>query len=147
MAFAASGRGEFDGAGRLKRVTHLSDFTQVDRTFDLEGRVAELRQLAEDPNDPLASLRLNRARDVLQTVVHRAGLAPLIFMSEDYDVEARWIIGHTVVSVTFSDAIRGYVFDRETEQIVDRLALDDGRQDIVPGWAIADFLSRWNSDS
>lgn len=114
----------------------------VDRTFDLPGRLEELRRLADDPDDAILAARIGRARVALPTVVHETGRAPFIFMTDDDEIEARWIIGDRVVHVTFGGEIDAYVFDRSSERIVEDLVIDDeGDTEILPGFEIAGLMS------
>lgn len=149
VIFAIAGTGEFDGAGRLRQLEHLTDMQRVDRAFNPDRRLTELREVLEDPTR--FDTRLGRARTALEHVVMNTGRSPGLFLSEDDELEARWILTAgpdtpaRVISTTFGDAIETYVFDRATREVTvtDTISRDE---DILPGLRIAEIV-RHSEDS
>ena len=86
VVLAISGQGEFDGKGRLKRLTHLTDMQAIDRQFNPDHRLAELAGLTDSP---IVQARIERARPVIERAVLATGRAPGLFIDEDDQLEAR----------------------------------------------------------
>lgn len=144
--FAVSGRAEVDQAGRIRHVTHLTSLDHVDRMFDMKARLNELQGLAEAPDDARLVARIARVTATIPTIVHRTGLVPALFLTDESEIEARWIIGSAVVNVTFGSTIELYVFDRATEQMVDDTVVGEDVE-VLPGWAIADAINRYKAQA
>jgi hypothetical protein len=145
---AISGKGTFDGRGRLKRLEHLSDMQRIDRPFNPEQRFAELSELSEAP---LIEARIDLAQAVISRAVLATGRAPGLFLDEDDQIEARWLIHRTpespatVVNVSFGATIDVYVFDREAGEVTLERELD--LEDVAPGDLIAEVIEAMAGDA
>lgn len=148
VLLAISGRGEFDGKGRLKKLTHLTDMRPIDNHFNPDRRLAEL---AEQPGSPLIPARIVRARPVIERAVLATGRAPGLFLDEDDRPEARWLIHQTdddpghVVSVSFGEEVEVYVFDRAGGDVVQEASY--GAEVIAVGDLIADIIDAITDDA
>jgi hypothetical protein len=136
VMIAVAGTGVFDRNRRLKQVTHVTDMQAIDRHFTPDQRLAELFELSDSS---LVGARIDRARPAVQRAALATGRAPGLFLDEEDQIEARWIIRSEpdgpakIVNVTFGQETNIYVFDRSTRSITSDAVLDD----IVPGDAIA----------
>jgi hypothetical protein len=144
---ALAGQGVFDGKGRLQSLTHLTDMQVIDRPFNPDRRLAELRELSQS-----VGARLANSRPAIQRAVLATGRAPGLFLDEDDDLEARWLIRRgdedrpsIVVSATFGSEITVYVYDRTAGEVTQDATIDlDG---ITPGDQIAAIIGLAESDA
>jgi hypothetical protein len=147
VVLAISGRGEFDGKGRLKKLTHLTDMQSIDRQFNPDRRFAEL---VEHATSPLVQARIDRARSAIERAVLATGRAPGLYVDEEDRLEARWLVRRTpdaptrVVNVSFGADIDAYVFDRAVGEVIREVTFD--ADSITPGDQIADLI-QWTVES
>lgn len=143
VVLAVSGRGEFDGKGRLKKLTHLTDMQGIDRSFNPDRRFAELAALV---TSPVVHARIDRARPAIERAVLATGRAPGLFLDESDHLEARWLVRLApdapvrVVNVSFGTDIDAYVFDRSVGEVIREMTLS--ADSVAPGEQIAELI-RW----
>lgn len=103
-------------------------------------RLAELRDLS-----PSIAGRFEDLLDVINQTVTKADRVPGLFLDENDDLEARWLLrregeerASVVVSATYGETTSIYVYDRSTRSIV-----HDGESDLAGSdlaGAVAEFV-------
>lgn len=143
VVVAISGQGEFDGKGRLRKLTHLTEMSVIDRHFNPDTRLGELAGLTDSED---FKARSEVARIAIERAALRTGRAPGLFLDEDDQLEARWLIKtepdapEHVVNVTFGRRTEVYVFDRSVGVVTEEQSFDFDTP--APGDLIADIIER-----
>lgn len=148
--FAFSGVGAFDDSGRIRKVEHVTDLSVVDRPFDLDGRIQELRKhlspTLSETGKALGLVRLERMATAIPKVVHSIGVTPDLFIDDEGVADARWTIGEWIVNVSFETGeTQMYAYNAGSEEYRE-LSVQDS-EEVLPAWSIIEFIGGVNEQS